>query len=153
MHDKILTQLPAAHVLHVVRNPWSAYADTKKRPVPLSLHNYMIGWTLNQFHARLFEKRFPGRVHIARIEDIMTDPLRTLGIICERVGLGPSESLKKPSWNGITLDEVYPWGTIRNVGPEANRATALELSAAEQELIGVYSEQYLEAFDYKSFLK
>ncbi len=33
--DKILTDLPQAHVLHVVRNPWSAYADTKKRPVPL----------------------------------------------------------------------------------------------------------------------
>ena len=35
--DKILTDCPQAHVLHVVRNPWSAYADTKKRPVPLSL--------------------------------------------------------------------------------------------------------------------
>ena len=30
-------ELPGAHFLHVVRNPWSAYADTKKRPVPLSL--------------------------------------------------------------------------------------------------------------------
>ncbi len=30
--DKILTDLPQAHLLHVVRNPWSAYADTKKRP-------------------------------------------------------------------------------------------------------------------------
>ena len=30
--EKILRDLPQAHVLHVVRNPWSAYADTKKRP-------------------------------------------------------------------------------------------------------------------------
>src|SRR5690606_34063130 len=30
--DKILNDLPNAHVLHVVRNPWSAYGDTKKRP-------------------------------------------------------------------------------------------------------------------------
>src|SRR4051794_7054729 len=29
--DKILNDLPNAHVLHVVRNPWSAYADTRKR--------------------------------------------------------------------------------------------------------------------------
>src|SRR5215207_4087760 len=28
--DKILSDLPQAHFLHVVRNPWSAYADTKK---------------------------------------------------------------------------------------------------------------------------
>ena len=35
--EKILSDLPQAHVLHVVRNPWSAYADTKKRAVPLPL--------------------------------------------------------------------------------------------------------------------
>ena len=43
--DKILTELPQAHMLHIVRNPWSAYADTKKRPVPMSLSNYLLGWT------------------------------------------------------------------------------------------------------------
>src|SRR5437588_7093193 len=51
--DKILEELSGAHFLHVVRNPWSAYADTKKRPVPLSLAGYMLGWTLNQHYALL----------------------------------------------------------------------------------------------------
>jgi hypothetical protein len=46
--EKVLADLPDAHVLHVVRNPWSAYADTKKRPVPLSLSSYLLCWTLNQ---------------------------------------------------------------------------------------------------------
>ena len=39
--EKILSDLPQAHVLHVVRNPWSAYADTKKTSrtnVPKQLH-------------------------------------------------------------------------------------------------------------------
>jgi len=40
---KILSDFPQAHLVHVVRNPWSAYADTKKRPVPLSLQDYMLG--------------------------------------------------------------------------------------------------------------
>src|SRR5262245_49810481 len=40
----ILSELPRAHLLHVVRNPWSAYADTKKRPVPLSMRDYFLGW-------------------------------------------------------------------------------------------------------------
>ena len=62
--DKILTELPQSHFLHVVRNPWSAYADTKKRPVPLSLSHYMLGWTLNQYHALIFKDRFPTRFHI-----------------------------------------------------------------------------------------
>ena len=48
-----LRDLPSAHVLHVVRNPWSAYADTKKRPVPLPLEHYLLGWTLCQSAALL----------------------------------------------------------------------------------------------------
>jgi Sulfotransferase family len=150
--DKILLELPQAHVLHVVRNPWSAYADTKKRPAPLSLQHYMLGWTLNQYHALLFKEQFPDRLHIVRAEDVMADPFRTLGAVCEKLGLEPAESLKTPTWNAVQLEEVYPWGTIRKATPEANRATAAELSARELEQIRTYTAQYLETFDYKSFL-
>jgi hypothetical protein len=64
--DKILTTCRTRHVLHVVRNPWSAYADTTRRPVPLPLETYMLGWTLNQYFALLFRERFPGRFHVVR---------------------------------------------------------------------------------------
>ncbi|MBV9409408.1 MAG: sulfotransferase, partial [Candidatus Eremiobacteraeota bacterium] len=82
--DKILTDMPDAHVLHVVRNPWSAYADTKKRAVPLSLAHYMLGWTLNQYHALLYRQRFPDRMHVLRIEDVLADPPAALGALCEK---------------------------------------------------------------------
>ena len=150
--DKILTDLPEAHFLHVVRNPWSAYADTKKRPVPLSLKNYMIGWTLNQYHALLYKEQFPDRMHIVRAEDVMADSYKTLGELCEKLGLEKAESLKKPTWNGKELTEVYPWGTIRKATPEANLATANELSDEEKEQIRQMTWQYLDVFDYKSFL-
>jgi len=150
--EKILTDLPAAHVLHMVRNPWSAYADTKKRPVPLSLASYMLGWTVNQYHALLYRERFPDRVHVVRAEDVMADPRRTLGALCTRLGLEPAESLATPSWNGVALDEIYPWGTIRKPTPENNRATAESLSARERAEIRSRAWQYLEVFDYKGFL-
>jgi len=150
--DKILSDFPHAHVLHVVRNPWSAYADTKKRPVPLSLENYMLGWTVNQYYALLFREEFPDYVHIVRAEDVMGDSLKTLGVICEKLGLESAESLKMPTWNGIELEEVYPWGTIRRATPETNRATAEELSAQERGEIRTRAWQYLEVFDYKSFI-
>jgi hypothetical protein len=67
---RILAEMPNAHVLHVVRNPWSAYADTKKRPVPMSLASYMLGWCINQHFALLCAAQFPDRVHIVRTEDI-----------------------------------------------------------------------------------
>jgi hypothetical protein len=150
--DKILTELPAAHFLHVVRNPWSAYADTKKRAVPLSLASYMLGWTVNQYYALLNREKFPDRMHIVRIEDVMQDSIKTLGPICDRLGLQVTDSLKAPSWNGNRLEEVFPWGTIREATPEANRLTAQELTPAEREEVRLRSGQYLEPFGYQSFI-
>jgi hypothetical protein len=148
---KILTDLPQAHVLHIVRNPWSAYADTKKRPVPLSLDHYMLGWTINQYYALLCRDRFPGRLHVLRAEDIMENSFQALGKLCQTLGVEPSETLRRISWNGRPLDEVYPWGTIRRATPEANRATARELSESEAAEVRVRASHYLETFDYKSF--
>jgi hypothetical protein len=150
--DKILNDLPNAHFLHVVRNPWSAYADTKKRPVPLALPHYMLGWTMNQYYALYFREKFPDRLHIVRVEDVMADSYRTLGAVCRAMGLEPAESLRKPTWNGTELTEVYPWGTLRRVTPEANRATAEALSAEERADIRAYTWQYLDVFDYKDFI-
>ena len=150
--EKILADLPGAHVLHVVRNPWSAFADTKKRPVPLALADYLLGWTLNQYHALLYRDRFPDRVHVVRAEDVMADPQRTLGAVCEKLGLEPAEALRTPTWNGTPLTEIYPWGTIRTPTPEANRATARELTPRERDDVRARAWQYLEALDYKSFV-
>ena len=150
--EKVLADLPGARFLHVVRNPWSAYADTKKRPVPLSLSAYMLGWTLNQYHALLYREKHPDRMHVLRTEDVMADPHGTLGGLCRKLGLDAPESLRQPSWNGQPLAEVYPWGTIRKATPEANRATALELSAHERDEVAAHAWQYLDAFDYRGFV-
>ena len=147
--EAILAELPDAHIIHVVRNPWSAYADTKKRPVPLSLEQYMFCWTVNQYHAVLFQRQWPDRVHIVRAEDVMHDPVTTLGRICERVGVHSSPTLATPSWNGAPLAEVYPWGTIRQPTPAANRAARDTLSDAEQSEIASRAWQYLDTFDYR----
>jgi len=149
---KILSDLPSAHVLHVVRNPWSAYADTKKRPVPLSLPDYLLAWTLNQHFALLSRELYPGRVHVVRVEDVMADSQKTLGPVCESLGLERAESLRAPSWNGAALDEVYPWGTIRKATSAANKATALELSDRERAEVRARAWPYLETFDYKTML-
>lgn len=149
---KILADLPSAHVLHIVRNPWSAYADTKKRPVPLSLSDYMLRWNLNQHFALCSRARDPERVHVVRIEDVMDDPMGTLGVLLAQLGLRSAETLATPSWNGRALAEVYPWGTLRAVTPQANRATAAELDSEEIEAIRALAWQYLEVFSYEDFL-
>lgn len=147
--DKILSDLPGAHMLHVVRDPCAAYADTKKRPVPMSLERYLTAWVVVQYHALLFQTLFPGKMHVVRYEDIIADPVRQLGAICERIGLRAADTLSTPSWNGERLPEVYPWGTIRRPTPEANRATAAELTDGERAEIRVRARPFLQALGYE----
>jgi hypothetical protein len=147
--DRILADLPDAHVLHVVRNPWSAYADTKRRPAPLSLDGYMLRWNVCQMHALRARARYADRVHVVRIEDVMADPRGTLGPLCAAIGLDGADTLTRPTWNGQALDEVYPWGTIRAPTLDANRAAADSLSADEREAIRVWTNPYLDAFGYR----
>jgi hypothetical protein len=151
--ESMLREMPQSHLLHIVRNPWSAYSDTKKRPVPLSLADYLLGWTVNQYFALTVQKKFPTRLHIVRIEDVMADPASTLGSLCDQLGIPRADSLRVPSWNGNPLPEVYPWGTIRKATPEANRATADELTLEEQEEVRLRAGHYLHAFGYERFLE
>ena len=128
--DKIVADFPEAHVLHVVRNPWSAYADTKKRAVPLSMAHYMHGLVPEPAGGAHLLRDVPGaRAHL-RFEDIMADPVgRSRRVPATRSASRRPATLARPTWNGRTLQQVYPWGTIRTPTLEANRATAEELSA------------------------
>lgn len=150
--DKIVRDLPHGHVLHVVRNPWSAYADTKKRAVPLSLAHYITGWCLNQQAALTFSEQYPGRVHMLRFEDIIVNPQQVLGQFLGSIGFSSSPTLAAPTWNGQSMREVYPWGTIRTPTPEANRATANELSLEEKEEIRIRTSTLLDRLGYSNFL-
>jgi hypothetical protein len=146
--DKIAAD--GAFVLNVIRNPWSAYGDTKKRPVPLSIAHYMTGWAVHALSALTFRARFPEQVFVLRYEDIVADPVGVLSAFLAKLGAGSSPTLATPSWNGKPLGEVYPWGTIRTPTPEANRATARELSPEETEEIRVRTAPLLSAFGYEA---
>lgn len=150
--ERILSDLPQAHVLHVVRNPWSAYADTKKRPVPMSLKNYMTAWCINQHFALTCQKMYPDRVHVLRTEDTFANPVGALGGVLEKMGLESNPSLGTVTWNSVELEEVYPWGTIRQASSEANLETARELSPNEMDEVRDRAGVFLDLLDYKSFL-
>jgi len=147
--EKILADFPSAHIIHVVRNPFSAYADTKRRPFPLSIRRYTMTWNLVQHIALTYAHRFPNNVHILRYEDIISDPRLHLSSLLRKLNLSFSNSLLYPSWNGKRLDAVYPWGTIRELTPEANMKAVDELSASERAEIRSLSTIMLEALEYQ----
>ena len=137
-----------AFVLHVIRNPFSCYAETKRRPVPLSLEHYINGWIMCQQYALYLSAKFEKNFFIARYEDIILNPENVLGEILEKMGFDKSATLKYPSWNGEILKEVYPWGTIRIPTEEMNIETAKTLIDTEIKDIFTRTEMYLEKLNY-----
>lgn len=152
--ELMLAELPDAHFVHVVRNPWSAYADTKKRPVPLSLRTYVRQWVLNQHAAATTKALFPDRMHIVHLEDLVADPVQALRPLCESLGIDANAAaLCGPSWNGTPLDEVYPWGTIRIPTSGANEATALELDDGERAEVSRLAAPWIDLLGYGNFAR
>jgi len=150
---RIAADVAGAHVLHVVRNPWSAYADTKRRPVPLPIDEYMLAWSVNQTCALAYTKAYPERVHVVRAEDVMADPRSALAETCRALEIEADEAMDAPTWNGRRLDEIRPWGTIRTPSPDENVETAKELARSEVERIAQLAEPHLDRFGYRDLLR
>jgi hypothetical protein len=149
--EKIFADFPEGHIIHVVRNPYSGYADTKKRPFPISLERYTWTWSYCQHLALTYAERYPNHFHIVRFEDLVAERKATMTRLCGRLGIGFSETCLYPSWNGARLEEVYPWGTIRIPTPEANVATMNLLGDEEKTKIKSLSLVMQRLLGYENF--
>jgi hypothetical protein len=148
--DRIMADFPQGHVIHVVRNPWSGFADTSKRPFPLSAERYAWTWAMMQHHALVFANKFPDRFHIVRFEDLVADRRATMGKLATNLGIGWDDALLQPSWNGKTMQSVYPWGTIRTPTTEANIATMNELNSDQKAVIKGITSVMLKELGYEN---
>ena len=149
--DKILKDFSEAHVVHVVRNPWSGFADTCKRPFPLSLERYVWIWNISQHLALTYREKYDGRFHIVRFEDLAASPSDTMKGLLQGLGLPMSEQCLHPSFNGQRLERVHPWGTIVTPTSEANVATARLLDEEQRQGVRVEASAMLPSFGYDTF--
>ena len=151
--NKILEDFPKGHVIHIIRNPFSAYADTKKRPFPLPMRRYVVTWNLYHHIALMHHHTSPDRFHILRYEDLVAEPEKALSGLCDKVGIAFSETMNYPSFNGRDISkQVYPWGTVQKATTETNIATLNELSNQEFDFIRGYSTEMLKSFDYEDLI-
>lgn len=130
--EKILSDFPEGHIVHVVRNPYSGFADQFRRPFPPSLERYAHTWAYAQMLALTYKEKYTRRFHIVRFEDLISDRMNTIKDLLLALTLSFDEKCLFPSFNGIELREVKPWGTIRTATAEENVATANELNGAQK---------------------
>lgn len=146
--EKILNDFPKGHVVHVVRNPWSGFADTSKRPFPLPLERYAWTWAMLQHHALILSRQYPEQFHILRFEDLIASPRKEMGILAEKIGIAWDDTLLYPSWNGKQITTVKPWGTIQTPETSVNIATMNELDQRQRTQIKEITSLMLSHFDY-----
>ena len=151
--EKILADFPDGHMIHTVRNPYAGYADQFRRPFPPTLERYAHTWAYAQMLALTYREKYKGRFHIFRFEDLVADRKAAVSALLKGIGLEFSEKCLVPSFNGVELKQVKPWGTIRTATPEENVATANELNADQKRQIREITAVTHKLMGYDRFLE
>jgi len=128
--DRLMADFPSAHVIHVIRNPWSAYADYLKRPYPQqTLEEYALAYNATHTLAYNYARKYADQYHIVRMEDVIANPRGTLEPVLAKIGLPWSDNCLRPSFNGRDLsDHLPPWGTVEKPTTAYNDTMAASLS-------------------------
>ena len=71
--ERMVKDFPNIKIVHIVRNPFSAYRDTKRRPFPQPLSKYLITWNIYHSTVEMYAKMYPDNVRIFRYEDLVAD--------------------------------------------------------------------------------
>lgn len=148
--DKILADMPDAHIIHVARNPYSAFADTKKRPVPYGITKYISIWNIVQLSALTSARLYPNNFHIVRFEDLVANPKTFFTKLTKKLGINYESTLEYPSWNGRKLEVLVPWGTVMTPTSQANMITKNELSKKETEEIKIRTADIVKLLGYEN---
>jgi hypothetical protein len=134
--DRIIRDFPDVRIAHIIRNPFSAYRDTKRRPFPQPITRYLITWNIYHSTADMFARMYPRNLRIFRYEDLVTDKRAFMTEMAAFLGVPFEPSMLYPSWNGKELTEnIAPWGTVLRSTEDYNRSMISELTDAERRQI------------------
>jgi hypothetical protein len=151
--DKFFHDFPEGQMIHVVRNPFSGYADSCRRPFPMGMTKYCTVWNFAQLQALTLLRKYPNQFHVVSYESLMCDKQSTMESLMSKMGLPYSDTLLYPSFNGRKLEQAYPWGTIITPTEEANIATAKELTKEQIVQIRLECANMLDLFGLGEFDK
>lgn len=131
--ERIVRDFPNVRIMHIVRNPFSAYRDTKRRPFPQPLSKYLITWNIYHSTIEMYAQMFPQNVRIFRYEDLVANKRLFMQDVAKFIGVDFEESMLYPSWNSIEIkDNIAPWGTVLKSTAEYNASVIHELNDAEK---------------------
>lgn len=134
--DRIVRDFPDVRIMHIIRNPFSAYRDTKRRPFPQPLTKYLITWNIYHSTVEMFSNIYPDNVKIFRYEDLVANKEAFMREVSAFAGVSFESTMLYPSWNGREIkDQIAPWGTVLKSTEAYNAGIIDELSLDEKRII------------------
>jgi hypothetical protein len=147
--DRLVRDFPQVKIAHIVRNPFSAYRDTKRRPFPQPLGRYLITWNIYHSTAAMYQGLYPDNVRVFRYEDLVADKADFMQKLGSFIGVGFEPSMLYPSWNAKEIkDTIAPWGTVLRSTKQYNQEIIAELSAEEKSQISFGTDALARHFGY-----
>lgn len=147
--DRMLRDFPTMKIIHIIRNPFSAYRDTKRRPFPLPLNRYLITWNIYHSTVEMYAKLYPNNVKVFRYEDLVANKPSFMRTVSDFIGVEFNESMLYPSWNGKEIkDMIAPWGTVLKSTEEYNKEVIEELTEEEKLKIAAGTTAVARHFQY-----
>jgi hypothetical protein len=111
--DRILGFYPQAQFVNIIRNPVSAIQSRKEkfpfnRQTPVKTLAEL--WVKSVASAEDFRARHPAKLISLRYEDLLTDPAKTLGGVCDFLGVG-FEPARVGEYRTVSRGLIHPWET------------------------------------------
>ena len=147
--ERIIRDFQDVKIIHIIRNPFSAYRDTKRRPFPQNINQYMITWNLYHSTVAMYEKLYPKNVKIFRYEDLVNDKEMFMTDLSSFLNIKFEKTMLYPSWNGQQIEHnIAPWGTVLKSTKDYNENIINELTDEERQHIAYATKALATYFGY-----
>lgn len=129
---EIWDDFPTAQLIHVVRSPLAGFADMSRRHPDLAPEDYSQKWMLINTLAATLSAKYPQRVKLVALRQLIEDRRATLSELCNWVGIDFDETLMVPTWRGRPLDitAMGPFGGVPSIREGRDDELVRELDPA-----------------------
>lgn len=146
---RLVRDFPNIKILHIIRNPFSAYRDTKRRPFPQPLSKYLITWNIYHSTVEMYSHMYPDNVKIFRYEDLVENKKQFMENMAQFIGVEFEPSMLYPSWNAEEIvNNIAPWGTVLKSTADYNEEIIDELSDDDKKQIAFATTALARHFKY-----
>ncbi len=133
--DCILSDFPDVKIIHVVRNPLCGFVDMRLRRPEVNIKKYCEKWNIINTMAFISSYRNAENLKIVNYNGLLNEKKEIMTELCGWLGVEYDPVLLVPTWNGVELTKIYPFGGVNKISATYEESCKNELSEEERQII------------------